>query len=361
MGDAALHTLFGDISRLESFAAIMLGEHPLEPSEDARSIARMAEGLARDRDRRREPAAAEADQRILASFRSAYLLARERPPTARAPKPDRETRATKRVRALHALFFLRHRQRAVLTLRYVLGFTVADVSSIVGTPPKVTDGVQRAGLQAVVRRVGGSPIDARRALRAAGASIGSPSVSATRRRGHEPRAVVRLLLAPPAGAAMPVAARSGILWLPRPVYVPWPPPPRSERTPRKQDPPASRWATRWTRVAAAAAVIVVLMSLALVPRSTPIPRTPLAVVPLAPRIGVVPATHRAGPIAAVYRVRSGDTLWAIADRVLGDPFRWPEVWRKNAGKRMSDGARFTDPDRIQPGWVLALPAARRGG
>jgi nucleoid-associated protein YgaU len=362
MGDAALHTLFGDISRLEAFAAIMLGEHPLEPSEGARYLARMAEGLARDRDRRRDPAGAAADEIHLATFRAAYLLARERAPAPPRPLPDGDGRAPKRVRALCALFLLRHRQRAALALRYVLGFSAAQVSSVVGAPPKLTDSVLRAGLQAVVRRVGGSAVDARRALRAAGATLGNGAgAPAPRKPVREPRAVMRLLLAPPPGARTDVPAPSGNLWLPRPVYVPWQAPSRAPRTAPQPAPAASSWlSARWERIVAAAAVIVVLMSLALVPRSTPIPRTPLAVVPLAPRLSAAAPTHRAGPIAAVYRVRAGDTLWSIADRVLGDPFRWPEVWRKNAGTRMTDGVRFTDPDRIRPGWVLALPSTRPG-
>lgn len=365
MGDAALHTLFGDISRLGSFAAIMLGEHPLEPSEDARSLARMAEGLARDRHRRSDPAGTPPDDDRPAVFRAAYLLARERPSSHPTPN-DGADRAPKRVRALRALSYLRHRQRAALTLRYVLGFSAADVSSIIGTSAKVTDGVIRSGLQAIVRRVGGSVVDARRTLRAAGATIGKGAGARPmpRRSAREPRAVVRLLLAPPPGAeapsAAPSGARAGLLWLPHPVYVPWQAPARPATPAAPSKPAAGRMTARWERVIAAAAVIVVLMSLAFVPRSSPTPRAPLAVVPLAPRIAADEASRPPVPVAAAYRVRAGDTLWSIAERELGDPFRWPTVWRKNAGKPMTGGARFTDPDRIRPGWVLALPSKRPG-
>lgn len=359
MGDAALHTLFGDISRLESFAAIMLGEHSLEPSDDARSLARTAQGLARHRDRRRDPPGG--DGIDLGTFRTAYLLARDRQPAPRTSPATDEGRAPKRVRALRALSGLRHRQRAALTLRYVLALSAPQVSIVIGTPPKTTDRVLRAGLQAVVRRIGGSAAEARRALRAARAAVGDGAAMPARRPAREPRAVMRLLLAPPPGTSAPASARPGILWVPRPVYRPWRAAPRAARKAPAPAPAASSWLpARWQRVAAAAAVIVVLMSLALVPRSMPIPRTPLAVVPLAPRIGAGVAAHRAGPIAAVYRVRGGDTLWSIAGRVLGDPFRWPEVWRQNRGARMTDGVRFTDPDRIRPGWVLALPRSKPG-
>ena len=58
---------------------------------------------------------------------------------------------------------------------------------------------------------------------------------------------------------------------------------------------------------------------------------------------------------ASYRVRRGDHLWGIAERFLGDGFRWVEIWERNGGSEMAGGARFTDPNLIHPGWLLALP------
>jgi nucleoid-associated protein YgaU len=110
----------------------------------------------------------------------------------------------------------------------------------------------------------------------------------------------------------------------------------------------------------AAAVIVVLVFAAL-PHGARVGPVPLAVVPLAPSIVAPPPRAPAGPVAAVYAVRAGDTLWSIAARALGDPFRWQEVWRVNAGRRMNDGSRFVDPDLIRPGWRLSLPRPARGG
>ncbi len=52
-----------------------------------------------------------------------------------------------------------------------------------------------------------------------------------------------------------------------------------------------------------------------------------------------------------------DTLWGIAQRHLGDPLRWPEIWDLNRGRPLPDppGGHFTDEDRIWPGQELLLP------
>ncbi len=57
-----------------------------------------------------------------------------------------------------------------------------------------------------------------------------------------------------------------------------------------------------------------------------------------------------------YQVQRRDTLWGIADRQLGDPYRWPQIFALNRDRVMADGRAFTDPDRIWPGWTLLLPA-----
>jgi DNA-binding SARP family transcriptional activator len=53
-----------------------------------------------------------------------------------------------------------------------------------------------------------------------------------------------------------------------------------------------------------------------------------------------------------------DTLWGIAERHLGDPLRWPEIWQLNRGRPLPDppGGRFSDEDRIWPGQELLLPS-----
>ena len=58
-----------------------------------------------------------------------------------------------------------------------------------------------------------------------------------------------------------------------------------------------------------------------------------------------------------YRVRRGDHLWGIAERFLGDGFRWVEIWERNSGREVEAGSRLTDPNQIHPGWLLELPVA----
>jgi len=56
-----------------------------------------------------------------------------------------------------------------------------------------------------------------------------------------------------------------------------------------------------------------------------------------------------------YRVQSGDSLWRIAENLLGSGFRWTEIWELNQGRDMGGGRSLTDPDLILPGWLLELP------
>lgn len=71
--------------------------------------------------------------------------------------------------------------------------------------------------------------------------------------------------------------------------------------------------------------------------------------PAAPR----PPVEMAGP---TYEVRRHDSLWVIAERTLGDGFRWREIRDLNVGRMMPDGDVISGAtEDIRPGWLLVLP------
>lgn len=48
-----------------------------------------------------------------------------------------------------------------------------------------------------------------------------------------------------------------------------------------------------------------------------------------------------------YTVASGDTLWNISGKELGDPFLWPKIWQENPN--------IANPDRLYPGQKIRIP------
>ncbi|KRE37730.1 hypothetical protein ASG73_08780 [Janibacter sp. Soil728] len=71
----------------------------------------------------------------------------------------------------------------------------------------------------------------------------------------------------------------------------------------------------------------------------------------------------AGPSASgaaeghVVTVRTGDTLWDIADRELGDGQRYPELLASSAGLPQPDGGVLSSADDIRLGWLVMIPTA----
>lgn len=80
----------------------------------------------------------------------------------------------------------------------------------------------------------------------------------------------------------------------------------------------------------------------------------------ADRTAVIKATEDPPSMAKQQVVQRHDTLWDLAERHLGDPYRWNEIWDLNCGKTQIDGSVFTDAHWIRPGWVLVMPADASG-
>lgn len=58
--------------------------------------------------------------------------------------------------------------------------------------------------------------------------------------------------------------------------------------------------------------------------------------------------------AEEYVVQPGDTLSEIAEAKLGDPMRYPELFQASRHAVQPDGARLTNPDLIRPGWEITI-------
>ncbi|MFF1560972.1 LysM peptidoglycan-binding domain-containing protein [Streptomyces sp. NPDC058279] len=69
-------------------------------------------------------------------------------------------------------------------------------------------------------------------------------------------------------------------------------------------------------------------------------------------------TQEAGTGVVTHTVRDmrpAESLWSIAEQVLGDGERWTDIAALNEGHTMTDGTIFRADQPIQPGWILTLP------
>lgn len=64
-------------------------------------------------------------------------------------------------------------------------------------------------------------------------------------------------------------------------------------------------------------------------------------------LALSPSVADAQGSGRTHTVKPGDTLWDLAQQYLGDPFRWPEIYRRNA-------ATVQDPNLIYPDQVLVI-------
>lgn len=75
--------------------------------------------------------------------------------------------------------------------------------------------------------------------------------------------------------------------------------------------------------------------------------------PLAVSLSAQPAASQSRVVG--YTVKSGDTLWKIAERYYGSGYEYPRIVTANRGRMMADGQWFPLSAVIQPGWTLQIP------
>lgn len=70
-----------------------------------------------------------------------------------------------------------------------------------------------------------------------------------------------------------------------------------------------------------------------------------------------PSTDQASPQHETVTVEQGQSLSTIAQDRLGDPDRWPEIFDASTDITQPNGAHLTNPDQIDQGWSLNVPAS----
>jgi LysM repeat protein len=78
-----------------------------------------------------------------------------------------------------------------------------------------------------------------------------------------------------------------------------------------------------------------------------IPAPPAAARHAVPEPAPAPADH-------TYTVQAGDTLWSIAQRFYGNPFKWPDIYQANQ-------SQISDPNVISIGQTLTIPGSGTAG
>lgn len=74
---------------------------------------------------------------------------------------------------------------------------------------------------------------------------------------------------------------------------------------------------------------------------------------------LAPTTFKIDAEPLTHTVERNDSLRLLAERYLGDPNRWTEVFVLNEGQAQTDGGSLSDPNQLQAGWELVMPADSR--
>jgi LysM repeat protein len=71
-------------------------------------------------------------------------------------------------------------------------------------------------------------------------------------------------------------------------------------------------------------------------------------------VGHAVAKPAAAPADQTYIVQAGDSLWSIAQRFYGNPFKWPDIYHANQ-------SQIADPNAINIGQALTIPGSGTTG
>jgi DNA-binding SARP family transcriptional activator len=157
---------------------------------------------------------------------------------------------------------------------------------------------------------------------------------------HARRLPVAGVFQPAAGRLVAAVVVAGLSLAPRPAAHP--------------GPLAARLPTPAGRPPAAVVLAAVTTS---APPSTPSPAPALSATSSLVSTPVRETTEGTAAATRVYVVQRGDTLWGIAERELGDPLAWSQIYQLNVGRPQPGGATLTDPHWIYAGWTLLLPTS----
>jgi nucleoid-associated protein YgaU len=123
-------------------------------------------------------------------------------------------------------------------------------------------------------------------------------------------------------------------------------------------------ALRWQRRAAAsliAAIAVMLSSPAIASgTATPVRAAPAATAPAVPSMSAAATPPAEPPVASAehleHTVQPGEQMPALAERYLGDKYRWHTIAAATYGVPQPDGRTLRPGDtRIYPGWTVRVP------
>lgn len=89
------------------------------------------------------------------------------------------------------------------------------------------------------------------------------------------------------------------------------------------------------------------------PVATPTVTQPPVITPIAPPTIIETPAPKVEDAAVekkptTYTVKKGDSLWRIAGRVYGNPFKWPRIYKANKEK-------IKNANKVYPGQVLTIP------